>query len=319
MKLAQDAAPAQKRFPRRERRRNGGGGVSQIFTVTFHPADDSWLANARRHDRRISLAELAIDAVSGGDEPALIALPAGFLRVGSEEACTRLAETLLDLSRRAQVALAFGIDVAPDGEWAPLAGPTDTFAFACDSGRRVLWPAKQVRASPQRRSRRPDETRCVELAGQKVGVVISGGEAFNAPLRLSLTQSGPDIILGTGRTRRRPIAGRERCRHLHTVAPTFVIAPSAADGRKRCRGVALGGTVLLAPGSRGGDRRDDDSTISRALRNACEWSQSMEDRVIGARLIAILPWPTPQGRTSPVCSNCSRSVVSENNLMSACS
>lgn len=168
--------------------------MSHVYTVTFHPpAGGSWLASARHHDRRVALAEMAVDSVSG-EEAAVIALPAGFLRASNAEARDRLAEAMLQLSRRAQVAVVFGIDVAPDGEWAPLSGADASYAYACDSGKRALWPAQQVRASTKHPPRRPAEPRCVELAGQDVGVVISS-EAFNAPLRLAIARAEPALIL----------------------------------------------------------------------------------------------------------------------------
>src|SRR5207253_1677948 len=156
--------------------------VTHVYTVTFHPPQDgSWLASARHHDRRVALAEMAVDSVSG-DDKVLLALPAGFLRASNEEARDRLAEGMLQLSRRAQVALLFGIDVAAEeNRWAPLAGADASFAYACDSGRRVLWPAVQIKPSTKQLPRRPVENRCVELAGARVGVIVSS-EAFSIPL-----------------------------------------------------------------------------------------------------------------------------------------
>ena len=203
--------------------------MTHIYTVSFHPPADSWLASARHHDRRIALAELAIDAVSGGDDPALVALPAGFLRASTVEARDRLAEGLLALSRRAQVALLFGVDEASEDQWAPLAGADASFVYGCDSGRKILWPAKQVRASTKHPPRRPPESRCLDLAGERVGLVISA-EAFNAPLRLSLAQASPSAILMLAHS---PPTDRwsGAMASWNAIAPTFVVAPAVAPRR----------------------------------------------------------------------------------------
>jgi hypothetical protein len=204
--------------------------MSHVYTVTFHPpADGSWLASARHHDRRVSLAEMAVDSVSG-DEAAVVALPAGFLRASNLEARDRLAETMLQVSRRAQVAVVFGIDVAPEGEWAPLQGADASFAYACDSGKRVLWPATQVKASGKHLPRRPSESRSVVLAGREVGIVISS-EAFNAPLRMALANRGPSVILLLAHT---PPSDRwsGALAGWRQIAPTFVVSPMV-DGAQR--------------------------------------------------------------------------------------
>src|SRR5439155_15729979 len=114
---------------RRSGRRGRGGGVMDIHAVSLHSPDESGLAGARHLDRRVTMAEAAIEAVSGADEPTLVALPAGFLRVGTKLARDTLALSLLSISRRAQVPLAFGVDVAPDDTWAPIAGAPASFAY----------------------------------------------------------------------------------------------------------------------------------------------------------------------------------------------
>jgi hypothetical protein len=199
--------------------------VTRVYTVTFHPPQDgSWLASARHHERRVALAELAVDAVSG-DEQVLLALPAGFLRAATEEARDRLAETMLQLSRRAQVALLFGIDLADEGRWAPLAGADASFAYACDGGRRVLWPAMQLKPSPKRLPQKPRENRCVELAGSSVGVLVSS-EAFSTPLRLAFHDTPPSLIVVLAHA---PPSDRwsGAVASWQCIAPTFVVAPDA--------------------------------------------------------------------------------------------
>src|SRR5262249_11303416 len=153
------------------------------------PPADGWLASARHHDRRMMLVEQAIDAVAGAEEPTLIAMPAGLFRVATHEARDKLALEVASLSRRAEVALVFGIDVAPDQKWAPLADPAEGYAYACDDGRVVLWPARQMRRG---RDGRPRERRCVPLAGLSVAIVISS-EVFQASARLFVASARPDL------------------------------------------------------------------------------------------------------------------------------
>ena len=117
-----------------------------LHTVTFHPPDDSWLGTARHHDLRTTLAQMAIDAIGGGDEPSLVVFPAGFLHAHSLALRDQLAEALRASSRRAEVSLVFGIDVGPENVWAPLAGPPESFAYVCEEGEPLLWPAVQLRA-----------------------------------------------------------------------------------------------------------------------------------------------------------------------------
>jgi hypothetical protein len=201
--------------------------MSHLYTVTFHPPQGgSWLASARHHDRRIALAGMAIDSVSG-DEDALLALPAGFLRVSHLEARDRLADEMLQISRRAAIALLFGIDVAPETDWAPLAGADASYAYACDLGNPVLWPATQVRASSKSLPRRPSENRCIQLAGTSVGVVVSS-EAFSGPLRLAMHAAQPELIVVMSHA---PPSDRwsGAVSSWQSIAPTFVVAPTATE------------------------------------------------------------------------------------------
>jgi hypothetical protein len=203
--------------------------MSHIYTVTFHPPPDgSWLASARHHDRRVALAEMAVDSISG-DHPAIVALPAGFLRASNLEARDRLADGMRQLSRRAAVSLLFGIDVAPEGEWAPLAGSDASFAYACDNGIPVSWPATHMRASTKHPPRMPREPRKVMLAGRSVGLVV-GSEAFNAPLRLAFSRDKPSVILVLAHS---PPTDRwsAAVSSLLAIAPTFVVAPAESEPR----------------------------------------------------------------------------------------
>jgi hypothetical protein len=243
-----------------------------VYTVTFHPPESgSWLASARHHDRRIALAEMAVDSVSG-DEDALVALPAGFLRVSNAAARDQLAEGMLQLSRRAHVALLFGVDVASE-MWAPLAGADASFAYACDSGRRVLWPATQIKPSTKHFPRRPLENRCIALAGQQVGVIISS-EAFNAPLRLAFHSSQPSLILVMAHA---PPTDRwsGAVSSWQAIAPTFVVAPAPADSTRRSTP-----WVFAPPPEWEVDRIAEtvDMTIRRYSENCpmCDWKMQQE-------------------------------------------
>jgi hypothetical protein len=203
--------------------------MSHIYTVTFHPPrDGSWLASARHHDRRVALAEMAVDSISG-DQPALVALPAGFLRASNLEARDRLAEGMRLLSKRTALSLVFGIDIASEGEWAPLQSSDASFVYACDSGIPVSWPATHVRASTKHPPRKPGEPRKVMLAGRSVGLVI-GSEAFNAPLRLLFSRDKPSVILVLAHS---PPTDRwsGAVSSLMGIAPTFVVAPSDPESR----------------------------------------------------------------------------------------
>jgi hypothetical protein len=197
-----------------------------IHTLTFHPPAEAWLASARHHDRRVALAELAVDAVAGGDEPSLLALPAGFLRTTRQATRDALARSLLEISRRSEVSLVFGIDVAPESEWAPLADPAATFVYACEAGRPVLWPGEQVRATERERRRVPPEKRCLQLGAVQVGVLVAG-EVFNGPFRSALAQGRPELLIVLAHAQ-----ASERWRPALTalggIAPTVVVEQTLA-------------------------------------------------------------------------------------------
>jgi hypothetical protein len=215
---------------------------------------------------------MAVDAVSG-DEQVLLALPAGFLRAATEEARDRLAENMLQLSRRAQVALLFGIDVADEGRWAPLAGADASFAYACDAGRRVLWPAMQLKPSSKRLPQKPQEDRCVELAGSCVGVLVSS-EAFSTPLRLAFHGAHPSLIVVLAHA---PPSDRwsGAVASWQCIAPTFVVAPTAPDAARR-----MPPWILAAPDEWAVDRIAEtvDMTIRRYQKDCplCDLQEEQE-------------------------------------------
>ncbi|HZS41291.1 MAG TPA: hypothetical protein VFF06_30890 [Polyangia bacterium] len=163
----------------------------EVYTVTFHPPDDSWLSSARHHDLRMELAAVAVDAVEAGRERPMIVFPAGFLRTPSADSRDGLASSMLELALRADVGLAFGIDIGSDEAWAPIAGTPQSFGYLCDGGKLRLWTVEQLR-SPT--SRRGIANRCVSWCGRRAALLLSG-EVFNLPLRKTLAEQRPDVIL----------------------------------------------------------------------------------------------------------------------------
>jgi hypothetical protein len=161
----------------------------EVHTVYFRSPDDSWLGSARHHDLRLDLAIAAIDAVD--HEQPLIVFPAGFLRVQSEAARDALAEQLLSAAESVDAAVVFGVDVATDRAWEPIAQPARSFLYACDGGARRLWGVAQCAIHRGDRPRRP---RCVELAGRRVGVLL-GAEVFSLAARQLVAEGRPELIV----------------------------------------------------------------------------------------------------------------------------
>ncbi|HUS66862.1 MAG TPA: hypothetical protein VMZ28_20130, partial [Kofleriaceae bacterium] len=194
-----------------------------LHTVLFHPPPrNGWLAEARDRDLKLDLATCMADIVGLLDGAGLVAFPAGFMRAPSLDACDALAQRLLALSRRAGLSLLFGIDVVAEDRWAPLAPPAESYAFACEAGRPVLWPAHVGRGTG--RGEGPAEARCVELGGMRVGVVIAS-EVFNAPLRRELARGRPDLTVvlthvGPNERWRAALEG------LAAIAPTVLVGES---------------------------------------------------------------------------------------------
>jgi hypothetical protein len=167
------------------------GEALEVHTVTFHPPSDSWLGSARHLDMRMELAEVAIDAASGGSTRPMLVFPAGFLRAASEESRDGVAAALLERAAAADVGVAFGIDLGRDEDWAPIAGPPRSFGYASDGGRPRLWPGELVRSQTGKRGL---AARVFELCGRRVGLVLSG-EIFNVPLKQLLATQRPELIL----------------------------------------------------------------------------------------------------------------------------
>lgn len=157
-----------------------------VHVAVFHPPRDE--AAARATETRLDLAAAVADIVGMLDPGGLVIFPAGFLRAPSEEVMGELAERMLELSGAATMSIAFGIDVAEPHGWAPLDGAPDSFAFACDAGRPVLWPASCAGPSDDATGER-----CITLSGMRAGVVV-GSEVFNASLRREVARGRPDVI-----------------------------------------------------------------------------------------------------------------------------
>lgn len=198
----------------------------EVHAVIFHPPQtDNWLSSARHRDLRVSMAACVTDLVGIMDGGGLVAFPAGFLRAPSEEARDELARTMLELSRRNDLAVVFGVDVGGDDGWAPVTNPPESFVYACEAGRTRLWPARHAGASGRAQPGTvPAESRCIELAGMRVGVLL-GSEVFNSTLRKELERKRPHLILELthlGPTDRwsAALAG------LNAIAPTVIVGES---------------------------------------------------------------------------------------------
>lgn len=196
----------------------------EVYTVTFHPPDDSWLSSARHHDLRMELATVAIDAIEAGRERPILAFPAGFLRAPTAASRDVLANALLEEARRADVGLAFGIDVGPDETWAPVAGRAQSFGYVCDGKKPRLWPIEQLRSSS---SRKGITDRCVTVGGRRAALLISS-EVFSVPLRATLAQQRPELILHLTH-----VGPNERWQPameaLHEIAPVVLAGEAPLD------------------------------------------------------------------------------------------
>jgi len=220
-----------------------------VYTVVFHPpSSESWLVSARHRDLRLDMARCSADIVGLLEGAGVMLFAAGFLHAPSTEAAVSLADRMLAIARSNQLAMVFGIDVGPEAEWAPLAGPPESLVFACDRGRRLLWPARQLR--PPTTGQELDNPRTLTLAGLRAGVVVDG-EVFNASLRRRLARERPDLILlpthvGPNARWREALAG------LATLAPTLIAgeslagdAPSWTSPPSGWTSVSLGGTPAM--------------------------------------------------------------------------
>jgi hypothetical protein len=194
----------------------------QLNTVIFHPPKtDSWLSSARQHDLRVTMAQALVDIVEIFGGP--LVFPAGFLRAPSAEAREGLAHTLLRLSAASGTGLIFGIDVGSTDEWPALAAPAESFVFACEAGRPLLWPAATGSSDEVRWPER-----VVGLGGMRIGVLL-GREVFSPRIRLELPRGQPDVIVLL--THAGPTARWKRAiEQLHSIAPTVVVGESSDGG-----------------------------------------------------------------------------------------
>ena len=205
-----------------------GEAYVEVHTVIFHPPqDDNWLSSARHRDLRISMAACVTDLVGIMDGGGLVVFPAGFLRAPSEEARDEVARTMLELSRRNDLGVVFGVDVGSDDGWAPVNNPPESFVYACEAGKTRLWPARHAGAGGGRKpGAAPSESRCIELSGMRVGVLL-GSEVFNSAMRKDLERKRPNVIVALthlGPTDRwaAALAG------LNAIAPTLVVGESTS-------------------------------------------------------------------------------------------
>ena len=199
-----------------------------VYTVVpYADPRRSWLSEARTRDRRLMTSSALADVITLTEGAGTLAFPAGWLRAASGDGCDQLACTMLELSARSQLALVFGLDVGPplaeDPFAAALAGPSESYAFVCDGGRPLLWPARQVMGG-EHALQAPSESRCVCVGGQRVGIVLAS-EVFNPAIRQDLARDRPDVILVLtylGPTRR----WKKALDALQAIAPTITIGES---------------------------------------------------------------------------------------------
>lgn len=184
-----------------------------IYTLTFHGGGRSPLERVREEDVRLEITAKTIATISAAEERAVMVLPAGFVHARSAAQRDRWASQLTDLSREHGVALAFGIDVADEDAWEPLARPR-SFAFACDRGRKLLWAVSAGGATlTGMRSQLLADHRCL---------LLLDGEIFQSVSSALVHRLRPDLVLvlshGGATPRWIPVLAE-----LERSAPTLVV------------------------------------------------------------------------------------------------
>jgi hypothetical protein len=166
----------------------------RVYTVTCHAAGHHDLASARCLDQRMTLAQTLLESV-GDEERALMAFPAGFLRVSTIALRDQVAERLFALARESGVAALFGVDVQAQAGWRAFPDPALVFAYACDGGRRLTWPTALVRGS--RDDARLPADRTLKLEGIAIGLLLDS-ELFSPRLRAQLGRPDLALVLSHG-------------------------------------------------------------------------------------------------------------------------
>ncbi len=193
----------------------------EIHTVIFHPpANDSWLSEARHRDLRVGMASAVADIVGIMDGGGLLVFAAGFLRASSGDGCDQLAQSMLELSRKSELGVVFGIDLgqaAVSGGWAPLEPPPESYAFACEAGRPLLWPARPSTDCAS-------ENRVLSMCGMTVALLL-GAEVFNTALRRELERKRPQAILVLTHAGPTP-RWHKALDALGRIAPTLLVGES---------------------------------------------------------------------------------------------
>jgi hypothetical protein len=160
--------------------------MSSIYTLTFRGPGDLLVGD--RPTLRMELGARAVEIVATMDEGAMFALPAGFLHARSAEERDGWAEQLLGWTRDYGVGMAFGIDRVDSDELGVGCRP-ESFAYACDRGRRLLWGAAATRERKDALSDRP-----VTIGGRRL-VVLLQSEIFRASARAVVEETRPDLTL----------------------------------------------------------------------------------------------------------------------------
>jgi hypothetical protein len=162
----------------------------EIFSVVFHvPPAENWLGAARTRDLRLATAAALAEVV--GLEQGVMVLPAGFFRAPTPEGCADLAASLKEISELEKIAIVFGADQCQDEPRAPpTQAPSESWLYACSSGRPLLWPARP-------RSSLIDAgaigSRCIRVGELTLGAVL-GVEVFSPSVRRELIHAKPNVI-----------------------------------------------------------------------------------------------------------------------------
>jgi hypothetical protein len=189
------------------------GGSWAIHAVVLHPRkDESWLASARAHDLRAHLAAGITELVSGFEEQAIIAFPAGFFVASSSDSALQTAEGMLHTAASNRAGLLFGVTIGARDRWAPLGPPDDHLGFVCDGRRRAVWAT--------------DSPAVVHVRGRRIGVLF-GRDLFDRGKRDEVIRGRPDVILVLTAAGATP-KWHALLARLQAVAPTIVVGEAEA-------------------------------------------------------------------------------------------
>lgn len=196
----------------------------ELHTGLLHVGAEETLSSEAERALRLRITKSLSEIVGlSGREP-LLALPAGLLRAETREGALSLADELLALSDQHELTLVFGIDIAAEEVWAPLAAPALSLLFACQRGCKLLWPADPLISGASL-----PEGRRIHLRTHTVAVLL-GTELFRPNLKRQLERAKPDALVVL--THRGPTPRWEKVLGtLRALAP--LILTGAASGRSQ--------------------------------------------------------------------------------------